>query len=541
MEHIEYVVKSKNVFDGKNDFPKPMAFAVSGDKIVKILPYEHDLVYGCKGSKIYDFGDKLIMPSFIDAHTHIFQAAIADSDYVCSDLSLAKSKEECVEIIKKFAQSHPDYKRIRGTGWFVGNWENDELPNKILLDEVIVDRPVYLQCADCHSYWLNSKALEEANIIPNDNLENGIIGTFDNGELSGMLIEPAACEPANNKYMEFSTEELKNIHISFQKKLADYGISAVSEMFADDYCEDTYNRYDVLKTLDEEGLLKSNIYLYTKLFGYTEFSKYKNMKDYYNGPHVSIAGVKGFIDGVTETYTGLLLEPYEDKPNTNGYGLPLWPMEKMKKEICAANKEGIPVRLHCIADGSVRMALDMYEEAKKNNAGNNIRNTIEHIENIHPDDINRFAKIGVIASMQPYHVTLSNGDKIIRLGKERCKYEWPIRSLLEAGARIALGTDCPVVGINPFNTIYAAVTRKDERGKTMCQNPWESLSMSEVLKAYTSGSAYAYGIDDIMGTISENKKANFIVLKDNLFDMDYRNIVKNKIIANFFEGKNIFQ
>lgn len=539
MEHIDYVVKSKNVFDGKNDFPKPMAFAVTGEKIVKILPYEYELLDGCRDSKLYDFGEKLIMPSFIDAHTHIFQAAIADSDYVCSDLSEAKSKEECVEIIKRYAQSHPDYKRIRGTGWFVGNWDNDELPNKIILDEAISDRPVYLQCADCHSYWLNSKALEEADIRPNDNLENGIIGTFENGELSGMLIEPAACEPANKKYMEFSAEELKNIHISFQQKLAAYGISAVSEMFADDYNDDTYNRYDVLKELDEDGLLKSYIFLYTKLFGYTEFSKFKKMKDHYNGPHVSIAGLKGFIDGVTETYTGLLLEPYEDKPDTKGYGLPLWPVGKMQQEISAANKEGISVRLHCIADGSVRMALDMFEESNKNNTHNNLRNTIEHIENIHPDDINRFAKIGVIASMQPYHVILSNGDKIIRLGKGRCKYEWPIRSLLESGASIALGTDCPVVDINPFNTIYAAVTRRDDKGNIMCQNPWETLDMSEVIKAYTSGSAYAYGIEDIMGTIDENKLANFIVLEDNFFDMDYKEIMKNKVIANFFEGKNI--
>lgn len=539
MEHIEYLVRSKNVFDGKNDFPRPLTFAVSGGKIVKILPYEYDLKNEYKSYKIYDFGEKLIMPSFIDAHTHIFQAAIADSDYVCSDLSMAKSKEECVQIIKKFAEAHPDYKRIRGTGWFVGNWDNDKLPNKYILDEVINDRPVYLQCADCHSYWLNSKALEEANIKPNKDLENGIIETFENGELTGMLIEPAACEPANEKYMEFSSEELKKIHIAFQDKLACYGISAVSEMFADDYNEDTYKRYDVLKSLDEEGLLKSNIFLYTKLFGYTEFSEYKKMKHHYNGDHVSIAGLKGFIDGVTETYTGLLLEPYEDKPDTNGYGLPLWPRDKMQQEIIAANKEGISVRLHCIADGSVRMALDMYEESKNQNIHSNVRNTIEHIENIHPDDIERFNKIGVIASMQPYHVTLSNGDKITRLGKERCKFEWPIRTLIEAGASMALGTDCPVVDINPFNTIYAAVTRRDENGKVMCQNPWESLDMSTVLKAYTSGSAYAYNVDEKMGTIEEGKIANFIILNDNLFDMDYNDIENNSVIAYFFEGKSI--
>lgn len=212
----------------------------------------------------------------------------------------------------------------------------------------------------------------------------------------------------------------------------------------------------------------------------------------------------------------------------------------MQQEIIAANKEGISVRLHCIADGSVRMALDMYEESlNKNNYDKTIRNTIEHIENIHPNDIDRFNKIGVIASMQPYHVTLSNGDKVNRLGKERCKYECPIRTLFEANAKIALGTDCSVIDINPFNTIYAAVTRKDEKSTVMCQNPWEVLDMSTVLKAYTIGSAFAYGVENTMGTIDENKMANFIVLEKNLFDMEYNDIEKNSVIAYFFEGKNV--
>ena len=541
MEKKNYIIRSKAVYDGVSEEYKEMAILIQGDRIAEILPWNVESSGKYAEIPLYDYGDRLIMPSFVDAHTHIFSGAIAASDYVCSDLGMCRSEEECVEMIKKYADSHPDLKRIRGIGWFVGNWTDDHLPDKRSLDKVLPDIPVYLQCADAHSMWLNTKALNEAGIQPDPDLPNGVIETFPDGSLTGMLIEPAAYQPAMDRYMEFTEEELLDIYRNFQKVLAKNGVSALSEMFVDDYTIDTYNRYGLLKMLDENEGLNANVYVYTKMFGCKDYNAFHEMKQYFNSKHFHIAGLKGFIDGVTETYTGLLLEPYTDKPETCGDGLPLWPEEKMQDEIIRANREGLQVRLHCIADGSVRMALNMYEKSRNINGKSDVRNTVEHIENIHPEDMGRFAELDVIASMQPYHLTLSNNDKIIRIGAQRCRYEWPIRSILEKGAKIAIGTDFPVVELNPFKTIYAALTRKDDDGIPTGHNPWETLDIYSVLKAYTAGAAYLYHAEKEIGSIETGKYANMIVLSKNILKEDPEEILRTEVSANIFEGNLIYQ
>lgn len=233
------------------------------------------------------------------------------------------------------------------------------------------------------------------------------------------------------------------------------------------------------------------------------------------------------------------MEPYIDKPETCGEGLPLWPERKMKKEIIAANKAGIQVRLHCIADGSVRMALDLFEKSAEVNGEHGLRNTIEHIENIHPDDLDRFAELDVIPSVQPYHVTLAANGKVNQIGEKRARLQWPFRTLLEHEGALALGTDYPVVTIDPFTTIYAAVTRRDDDGKLTSTNPWEKISMADTLKAYTSGAARVYHVEDSMGTLEPGKMADIIVLSGDLFEVDKEEIRGMKVEANYFEGEKI--
>ena len=489
----EYIIKSRAVFDGRADSCKPLAVWIKDDRIKKLLPYDETNAVPAD-VPIYDMGDKLVMPSFIDAHTHIFTGAVAASEYVCNTLDACHSEQECVEQMAAYVKAHPGQKRIRGTGWFIGNWTEDRMPDKRSLD----------------------------------------------GELTGMLIEPEAYAPAMEKFMDFTDEEMTEIHRHFKQVLAENGVAGLSEMFAEDYTEETYKKYELLKKLDDEEGLYANVYVYTKLFGYTSFEKFFEMKEKLDSRHFQITGLKGFIDGVTETYTGLLLEPYTDRPDTCGEKLPLWPRAKMQEEITAANEAGIQVRLHCIADGSVRMALDMYEEAEKRTGRKDLRNTIEHIENIHPDDIRRFKELDVVASMQPYHLILSNNDKIVRLGKKRCRYEWPMKSITNTGAAFAVGTDYPVVGLDPFQTIYAAVTRKDADGRISGQNPWEAIDMATVLKGYTYGAAYVYQAEDRTGSIEEGKCANLIVLDQNLFTIDPEKIPDTKVVWNILEGQTIY-
>jgi hypothetical protein len=334
---------------------------------------------------------------------------------------------------------------------------------------------------------------------------------------------------------------MREIHRAFQRKLASFGVSAVSEMFADDYTDETSERYRQLLRLDETEGLCAQAFIYTKLFDYTDFTPFFQMQRDISSAHVHIAGVKGFIDGVTETYTGLLLEPYTDRPETCGDGLPLHPMEEMQQEILAANRAGIQVRLHCIGDGAVRMALDMYQRAVEQLGEQDLRNTIEHIENIHPDDLDRFAALHVIPSMQPYHLTLSNGGKVWRLGEERCKLEFPVRTIFDRGGALAIGTDYPVVTIDPFRTIYAAVTRCDDNGKpTGCNPDTEKLPLADVLRAYTIGAARVYHAEKTMGSIEPGKDANLLVLTKNLFEIPAEEILQTRVQVNYFEGKEVY-
>ena len=251
-------------------------------------------------------------------------------------------------------------------------------------------------------------------------------------------------------------------------------------------------------------------------------------------------GVKGFIDGVASTYTGLLLEPYSDNPETKGIGVPNVPQSELEPCIIAANAAGLPVRLHCIADGSTRMALDMYEASLKANGMHGLPNTVEHIENIHPDDIPRFRELGVIPSLQPYHLTLDYMEKPRRIGEERCRWEWPHRSLLDAGADLAFGTDYPVVDFNPYPSIYAAVTRLDDDGNPASTNPEECVTLAEALYAYTAGGAKAYGRDDI-GILEEGKLADIIVVNKNLFAVEPEEIQHCETVMTMFDGEIIYE
>lgn len=534
----DLILKSSHIFTGDGSEPKPGCVAIKGNRIIAAGTHA-DTCVGPE-TKVMDFGDKLIMPAFIDAHTHYFQGAISASAYMCMDIAASTSEAECVEMVKRYSRQHPEHTRIRGMGWFPANWNDAPLPTKITLDQAFPDKPVYLLAADGHTMWLNTRALQESGITADLQPTSGSVGTFENGELNGLLFEPEAYKPAMEKMMEFEDGVRKEIYKAFNAKLNARGITSVSDMSADDYGDDTEHIYRLIRSLEDSRELSCRLHVFTKLDGYTDFSKATALSKKYDSESFQVSGVKGFIDGVTSTFTGLLLEPYADKPSTCGEGVPLSSKEDNERYITAANKAGLPVRLHCIADGSVRMALDLFEASEKVNGRHGLANTIEHIETIHPDDIPRLAQLSVIASMQPYHLTLDVNEKIRRVGQERCKWEWPHKTILQSGAQLAFGSDYPVVDFNPFPNIYAAVTRCDDEGKPTGVNPQECISLAETLKAYTSGAAKAYSRDDL-GLLEEGKLADIIVIDCNLFDLDPMDIPKASVEMTFMDGNMVYR
>ena len=536
--NADLIIKSRNIFLSGEKGLVSGGVAIKGNRVVAV---GKGLENHCDGAtEIRDYGDKLVMPGFVDAHVHYFMGAISASEYMCDAIIQSTSEDNCVAMIQKFAEEHPQEKRVLGIGWFPANWGDAPLPTKASLNAVIPDRPVYLLSADVHTFWMNTKALEEAGITTEMKPKSGAVGKLDNGELSGLLFEPDAFAPAMAKVMDLEPEVMKQIHRDFLHHINGCGVTSISEMSADDYDKATYEKYAIIKGMEAAGELTCRLHLYTKLDGYRDFSRALEYKSEFFSEKLRLSGVKGFIDGVTSTFTGLLLEPYKDKPDTCGINVPNATFEKNRDYIVAANKVGLPVRLHCIADGSVRMALDLYEASGKENGDHGLANTIEHIETIHPADISRFAQLGVIPSMQPYHLPLDFNEKISRLGTERCRYEWPHRSILDTGGQLAFGTDYPVVDFNPFPTLYTAVTRCDMEANPAGINPEERISLTEALSAYTQGAARACGREDI-GVLEAGKLADLIVVDRNLFDIPAEEIKEAKIELTVMDGDVVYE
>ena len=453
------------------------------------------------------------------------------------------SEDDCIRIVKSYVDKHPFLTRICGMGWFPVNWNDAPLPTKNSLDRVFPDRPVYLMCADAHTAWLNSKALEECGVTRDTVVECGEICKDEHGEPNGILKEAASIKLAFGKTLCLPEEILKEIQIDFLKQIAENGVTSVGDMSAYDMNETTTKMFYAAKELEKQALFTTRLNLYPNLIAPDGFGSLKDFARNFDSGKIRIAGLKQFVDGVTTTYTGFLLGPYADKPEITGYSN--YPPEVYKKYIIEANLEGFGVRLHCIGDAAVRLALDAFEEANTatGNKGNRLMlgNTIEHCENVHPDDIPRFAELGVIPSLQPLHLTLDANEKIGRIGLERCRYEWPHRSLIDSGAVLAAGTDYPVVGFNPFPNIYAAVSRCDEKGIPTGVNPEERITLREILSAYTRGSACAYGMQNELGTLEIGKLADVVVVNRNLFAIPEYDIRNCKVELTIVDGKVIFE
>lgn len=534
--YADKIVRSNAVFTGLDEVPFAGGVAIGEGKILAVGSEAELAPYEGPDTEILSYGDNLIMSGLIDGHDHLWWGAVADSRFMV-DITASTNEEEAVEMIRTFAEAHPEYPRVLGFGWFPATWNDAPLPTKDSLDAVVPDRPAYMICADAHTIWMNTCALEEAGYTPESTFDGGHMGLTEDGQLNGLAFEPAALEPAWQKLYDFPEDQIVEIVEGFMKGLASQGVTAISEMSADGYEDMYYKRHKVFKAMDDQGKLTTRIHLYTKLKGMKDFAITKKWQEEFWSPRFRLNGLKGFLDGVTSTYTALLLAPYEDNPSTCGDGCPLIPQDDLNAGVIEANRVGLPVRLHCIGDGAVRMGLDAYEASIKANGRHGLPNTIEHIESIDPADIPRFAQLDVIASMQGEHLPQENNEKLLRIGEERCRYEWPFRSIVDSGATLAFGTDFPVVYYNQFPGIYAGVARRNYDGSIAGADNGEKLTLAEALIANTLGSAKVYGRADELGTLEAGKLADVIVLDRNLFERPEEEIKDAKVVLTMVDGE----
>lgn len=534
LKKADIVISSNAVFTGLDNSPEPATIAIIGNKIAAIGSHDEIVPYIGTNTQVYHYGDQLIMPGFHDFHLHIIPGAL-ELDSI--NLLDAKSEEEAADMVRQFADTRPEEPWVIGFAWDNGTWENKQLPSRASLDRVLPDRPVILSHVECHYAWVNSKALELMGI--NRDTENPPFGENakdENGELTGILYEKAMDLIIKEAY-DFTREKKSELLRKFFERSAEYGITSVNDMYAPS--SDILDDFELFIKLEDSGDLTTRIHLTPALTD--DLERAKKLRDTYTSDMLQFSGLKFFIDGVITGYTAYMLEPYADRLETKGDSS--IPPEEFIKLVVDADREDFRIRVHAIGNGGVRLVLDAYEEAQKLNGVRDSRHTIEHIESIHPADITRFNELGVIASMQPQHLALTDKEVYFsRLGKERDQLTFAVNTLKKAGARLAFGSDFPVTSLNPMLEIYRAVTRVDYSGSP--ENVWnqeESIPLAEALKAYTYGPAYGTFREHQLGTLEPGKLADVIVLDRNLFEVPAEEILDTKVQLTIVDGKTVFK
>lgn len=534
----DIIVKSNSIFDSISEKTFEGFVAIKGNKIIGVgKAGEADTFLGDE-TKVYEYKDQLVMAGFHDSHTHLLMAGMFGT-YV--NLLNAKSEEEAALMVKEAAEKSEEKEGwVIGFSWYHVFWDNKTLPTKKTLDQYFPDRPVFLVNAEAHGAWVNSKALEISGITKETpNPFGGEIARDEQGEATGFLYESAV--GLVGKYALVFTPEQEKVLLSAYMKIAkEYGITSVNDV--QPYFHGNMGDLEVYSEMDKNNELSVRIHAAPDLLG--DLDQAEVWREKYRSDKLRVDHLKQFLDGVSTTHTALVLEEYTDAPGN--YGISLNDTEAIKSAVPEAHKRGFSVKLHTCGDKSARMGLDYFENAIQMYGKNNARHALEHVEVIADADIPRFGELGVIPSVQPEHIaltqTFAENPYPITLGKERADKIWPYKRLYDSAGVMAIGSDCPVVDNNPFLEIYRGVTRLHNDGKPEGGwHPTEKLSLYEVLRSYTYGSAYGVGREKEIGSLEVGRFADIIVLDRNLFAVDPSEIMDSKVIMTIMDGKIIFE
>ena len=534
----DMIIKGNAIFDSVSDKPFAGFVAVKGNRIAAVGK-EMDSIsqYAGDDTKIIDAGDRLVMPGFHDSHTHLILAGMYKT---YPNLGSARSEEEAAVMLKEYYDSQPGDGWVYGFNWYHVFWDKKELPRKETLDRYFPDRPVFLINAEAHGAWVNSLALEIAGVTADTpDPFGGEIARDENGEPTGFLYE-SAIEYVAAHALIFTEEQEKTFLRKYMADAVELGITGVVDV--QPYFGKDLGSLDVYTGMESDGELTVRITAAANLLGDLD-EALENSKKYCT-EKVRAHMLKQFVDGVITTHTALLLEDYTDAPGNRGTQLS--ELEKIDAAVQEGHKRGLWIKIHAIGDRAIRFTIDSYEKAIKTYGANVCRHAIEHVEMVTDSDIERFGQLGLIPSVQPEHIGLMptwEGEEYrVNIGEERAGRTWPFRSLLESAGVLAIGSDCPVVDNNPFYAIHRGVTRLHDDGLPEGGwNPTQKLTVADILRGYTLGSAYGIGREDELGTLEEGKFADIAVIDRNLFETEPKDIRGAHVDMTIMDGKVIFE
>lgn len=532
-EMVDLILFNGRVWTGYAGKPWAEAVAIRGEKIYAVGSNRELKKMAGPSTTVYDLKGSLVLPGFIDCHTHFL-----DGGFFLSRLNLkeASSREEFVALIAQEAE------KLGPGRWIThGNWDHQrltppELPRKEWIDPVTQENPVLISRHDGHMALANSLALKIAGINGKTPSPPGgeIQKDPDTGEPTGILTDAAIDLVARHLPEPSFEEKLQAARLACLHAVEN-GVTSIYDM------GDASN-FEVYQELERRGELNCRILLYLPI---TEIDILERLR--FRGPFGSdwlkIGGLKGFVDGSLGAATALFFEPYLDQPGNYGlFHSQMYPQGIMETRLRRADRLGLQVAIHAIGDRANATILDIMEKIINEHGPRDRRWRIEHAQHLRREDMARMGRLGLIASVQPYHLADDGCWAEKRIGKERARTTYAFRSLLDNQVLLAAGSDWTVAPLNPLTGIWAAITRQTVDGR----NPggWvpeEKITVEEAVRAYTFNAAYAGFSEKMKGTIEPGKWADMTVLDRDIFSLAPEEILKTKVRLTFVAGRKVFE
>jgi len=528
MPSADIIIMNAKVFTSDESNPGAEAVAVKKNRIMYVGTNQGAESFKDQSTRMIDGQGHTLTAGFIDSHVHLLWGAVWMGN---AQLQQVETIEDLRNVLVAFADQN------KTDAWVVGRGIRYNIVSRRQeLDEIIAHRPMYIGSFDGHTAWANTKALEMAGILYNDGREmlNGIIVRNENGLATGELRENEAMDavfalapiPDGNRKREL----LKLAIQEFNKT----GITSVHNMNGD------MEELMVYAALEDAGEMNVRIYVPYHIKPETteamlkeaiEMSKIK--MDYVRG-----GAVKFFMDGVWESYTAFNIHPYADLREAKAE--PIFSLEHFTRMASLCDKMGLQIAVHCCGEGAVRQALDGYEAIQKTNGKRDSRHRVEHIEVCQPEDMPRFPELGIIASMQTSHAPLRREDDITwtdRTGSQRWAFAFPWRSLKNAGAKLALGSDWTVAPFDPIFNINVALNR--QKYDESC--PDQRLTLEECILGYTRDAAYTEFMEHEKGQIRQGYLADLVLFSHDLFELKPDEITAAKANLTIMDGRIVFE
>ncbi|MEA3344881.1 MAG: amidohydrolase [Chloroflexota bacterium] len=511
------------------DRPRAEAVAITGNRILAVGKDEELLEFLAPDGKALDLRGRTVLSGFTDSHIHLLGYGLRLGQI---DLSDSASKEEALNYVAERAKGTAPGRWLQGGGWDRNEWPDSSFPTRAELDRVAPRNPVTLPSKDGHALWVNSHALELAEItVDTPDPEGGeIVRDPATGEPTGILKE-RAIELMRQAIPKPDPGEIEQALAQAISHLHRVGLTGIHD------CEGA-EVFTAFQRLASRGELKLRVLMHIPLENLDsaiQLGLHTGLGD----ELLRIGSVKMFADGSLGSRTAAMLAPYEDEPGNRG--IMVMSDEELMAAVGRACQAGIAPAVHAIGDRATHAVLDAYEVHHSLWAEQGLRPRVEHAQLLTPEDIPRFGRLDVIASMQPIHCT-ADMKMVDRHWGARGAGAYAFRGLLDAGAHLAFGSDCPVEDFNPLAGIHAAVTRRRADGSPGPQgwHPSERITVADSVRAYTLGAAYASGEEQLKGSISPGKLADLVVLSQDIFAVEPMDILQTEVVATIFDGKVVY-